>query len=77
MKAEMERASLLAKVAALRDKLASEKEEAVWCAEKRCREAEEKCWEAELEADMKARKVLQKKIFGKKYENTQAEMSSA
>ena len=43
IKAEMERASLLAKAAALREKLALEKEEAVWRAKKRCREAEEKC----------------------------------
>ena len=54
MKAEMERAALKAKAAALQEKLAIEKEEAEWNAEKRCREAqlqaEEKRREAEFEA---------------------------
>ena len=88
IKAEMERASLLAKAAALRDKLALEKEEAVWRAEKRCREAEEKCREAEFEAAMKARKEMHEMQTAlaesdakievlQKYENTQVEMSSA
>lgn len=57
IKAEMERASLKAKAAALSEKLAIEKEEADWHAEKRCREAqlqaEEKRREAEFEAEQK------------------------
>ena len=51
-------ASLLAKTAALREKLALEKKEAVWRAEKSCSEAEEKCPEAEFEATLKARKEM-------------------
>lgn len=57
LKAEMEQASLRAKAAALREKLAIEQEEADWHAEKRRREAqlqaEEKQREAEFEAQQK------------------------
>lgn len=57
LKAEMERASLKAKAAALKEKLAIEQEEAEWHAEKGCREAqlqaEKKQREAEFEAQQK------------------------
>ncbi len=57
IKTELERASLKAKAAALKEKLAIEREEAEWLAEKRCREAqlqaEEKRREAEFEAEQK------------------------
>lgn len=57
IKAEMERASLKAKAAALEEKLAIEREDAEWHAEKICREtqlqAEEKRREAEFEAEQK------------------------
>ena len=54
IKAEMERASLKAKAAALKEKLAIEKEEADWHADKGYREAEHK----RIEAAIKARKEM-------------------
>ena len=67
LKAEMERASLMAKAAALQEKLIIEQEEADWQAEKRCREAQLQAEERQREAEFEAKqKRIEAAIKAKK-----------